>query len=211
MLSMSSMNPRHYCHTPYERERSTFLTFRSLNNSDAPLAPLPAETVHACLHGFVSFIPYPVTHDEAQEALTAVASYNLTAEPIRAFIGQLPFHVTAAQLSWICAVFGGKVDNPQRIMKNNGRGQRLPTGGVHVECDDETLDRLMQCMHKRVLIDDTGVWFAATLKEKMALDSYVAFLHMNKEQRRAGRPYETVVVQRAQSSFVPRHAPTFDM
>jgi len=130
---------------------------------------------------------------------------------IRAFIGQLPYHVTEQQLVWICAAFGGRVWGPQRIMKSNERGERLPTGGVHVQCDPVSFTLLQQSMHKRVLIDDTGVWFASTLREKVVLDSYVRTLHHRRSLRVPGRPYDTVVLQQAESSYVPHRQVRFDM
>jgi hypothetical protein len=129
---------------------------------------------------------------------------------VRAFIGQLPYQITEPQLVWICAAFGGRVAMPQRIMKTNDRGERLPTGGVHVVCDEAAVFVLEQSMHKRILIDDTGVWFAATPNEKLMLDMYVGYLHANRQARPIGRPYDTVVVQRAVSTFVPRRTTRFD-
>lgn len=143
---------------------------------------------------------------EPQKSMTPPPQQQLS----RVFIGQLPYHVTEMQLVWICAAFGGRVMSPQRIMKANARGERLPTGGVHVLCDEANFLEMEQCMHKRVLVDDTGLWFAATLQEKSALDSFISYLHNNRGARRAGRPYDTVVVQRALSSFVPRRNMHFD-
>jgi len=211
---MSVIAPQRYAHTPYEQERATFMEF-AVPQAAAPMEqPLPEGTLHPWLHQRVTFIPYPATVADADKTISAVAAAAQSTPNafmnVRTFVGQLPYHVTEPQLIWICAAFNGHVITPQRILKTNDRGERLPTGGVHVFCDDATFVRLEQTMHKRVLIDDTGLWFAATAAQKMALDYYVQWLHSNRQSRPAGRPYDTVVVQAAMSTFVPRRTVRFD-
>jgi len=193
-----------YRHDPYDAERSCLVSY------EPEIAPtteqaLPAGTIHKMLHGYVTYFPYPEQAIEVSEPTADDQQYMTT----KAFIGQLPFHVTQMQLAWICSILGCRVANPQRIMKTQG-GVRQPTGGVHVFCDEATYKSMQQNMHKRVLIDDTGIWFAATAAEKQAMDSYVAYLHENRQLRRSGRPYDSVVVQLATSTFVPRRQVRFD-
>jgi len=147
---------------------------------------------------------------ERDQAVRAGLSLPLGPRNVRMFLGQLPYNVTEMQLYWICAVFGGDIAQPQRITKTTDKGEKIPTGGVHVMCDETSFQLLLSGMHKRVLIDDTGLWFAENHAQKANLDSYVAYLHTHKKARKAGRPYESVVVQEANSTFVPRRSLQFD-
>lgn len=209
-----------YSNNPYAIERTAFVEYAPLPTVEH----LPAGTVHECLHGYVSFYPFPRWVADAKDVMSVpaaalVADAAATAAPVtaaaaaegemmpqqRIFIGQLPYNTTAAQVLFLCELFGGKgCAYPQRIMKMTPKGDRLPTGGVHVYCDEACYKTLEQNVHKRVLVDDSGVWFAATEGEKAALDDYCTFLHDHRESRPAGRPYSSVVVQRATSLFVPQ-------
>jgi hypothetical protein len=223
-------------YTPYIPERAVFISYALPPHLCAASTPLPPRTIYAELAGYVSFIPYPADVDAAMQDIanasavkppsfsafvastagtdplcaSAVAPVEAPAAVTRVFIGQLPYLVTEMQLVWTCALFGGRIMSPQRILKSGRRGERLPTGGVHVLCQEANFLEMEQAMHKRVLIDDTGIWFAATLQEKTALDSFVAHLHANRQARVVGRPYDSVVVQRATSSFVPQQNVGFD-
>jgi hypothetical protein len=191
-----------YSHCPYDLERSCLVEYQP-REAAASAPELPRGTLHPMLRGHVCFVPFEA--DEGLGAATGAAPEQATT---RVFIGQLPFDVSAARIQWMCqAVAGCAVASPQRIVRTVC-GVRQPTGGVHVFCDEQQLAVLQQNLHKRVLVDDTGLWFAATAAQKICLDSYVAYLHANRDARRAGRPYDSVVVQRATSSFAGRHPRT---
>jgi hypothetical protein len=192
-----------YMHTPYDNERGCIVEFEPQTRTQKVV--LPKGTLHKMLNGHVTFAPYPKSEFSVPE-LTGEDTQYFT---VKMFIGQLPLNVTGMQLAWICHMLGGRVASPQRIMKTVD-GQRQPTGGVHVFCDEQTYDILHQNMHKRILVDDTGIWFAADWKEKAALDSYVEHMHTHRSMRHAGRPHDSVVVQRAVSTYVPRRVTAFD-
>lgn len=193
-----------YSHSPYDLERSTFVEYAPLRNSNTTAA-LPQGTLHGQLRGYVTFVP-----NTTPKPMTSLAPLLPTAGPsppvmARAFIGQLPFDFSTAAIQWMCEVLAGcAVVGPQRIVRTVA-GRRQATGGVHVFCSDEQLSVLQQNLHKRVLVDDTGLWFAATADEKVCLDSYVQHLHETPSARRRARPYDTVVVQRATSVYAERH------
>jgi hypothetical protein len=169
---------------------------------DAIRCPFPAGTIHLKkLANRVSFVPYPTT------------SFNRVVEPTmpkaamcRVFIGQLPYQVTDMQLNWLCYTFGNgaAVHFPERIMKRDETtGNKLPTGCVHAYCDPAFYEELAVGMHKRILIDDTGVWYARDAEETKVLNEYCTFLKTHKRKRAASMPYDTVVVQFATSTYVP--------
>jgi hypothetical protein len=148
----------------------------------------------------VTFISYPT------EKFVAPPPVVTKKEMARVFIGQLPYQVTDMQLDWLCYTFGhgGGVYFPERIMKRDDqRGGKVPTGCIHAYCDPEILADLENGMHKRILIDDTGVWFAQTEQEAAALNEYCGMLKVDRRLRFPHRPYDTVVVQFATSSYVP--------
>jgi hypothetical protein len=162
---------------------------------------LPEGTRHAQLWGLVTFIPFPsepfVTPDSAMPAEGAPL--------VRAFLGQLPYFVTDMELSWMCYILGGgqTVLWPERIMKRQSGGERLPTGCIHGYATPQAIATMASNMHKRMLVDDTGVWHAQTQEELEALSAYVAEMKADKSKRIPGRPYDSVVVQEATSNFVP--------
>ena len=208
---------------PSTSTTTTGLTSPTEVTEVAMVSSLPATLSKSLMsHGLTAGTPTPTGTGQERGGdsspplaapLTLLSSSRLAAldrDTVRVFIGQLPYHVNELQLIWICAAFGGRISMPQRIMKTNERGERLPTGGVHVLCDRLSFHMLKQSMHKRVLVDDTGVWFAATMGQKAMLDSYVASLHQHRHLRVKGRPYETVVVQEAESTYVPHRQVRFD-
>jgi len=58
-------------------------------------------------------------------------------------------------------------------------------------------------MHKRMLVDDTGVWHAQTSEEFEVLSDYIHAMKADRTLRAPNRPYDSVVVQLAVSTFVP--------
>lgn len=162
----------------------------------------PEGTRHVGLWGRVCFVQHPFesfhvppecfpTREEATE---------------RVFFGQLPYYLTDMELNWFTMSFGGvALVDPERILKRQASGERLPTGCIHAYATPEGVDALIEGMHKRLLADDTGVWWAKTSAEAAVLAEYVSNLQANRALRRPGMPYETVVVERAKSRFVPHN------
>lgn len=181
-----------------------------LQLSEESLQKIAQGTLHTALWGLVSFIPYP--EEEFRFPIDTIHPLRGD-ELVRCFIGQLPYYITDMQLSWLCYTFGGRnsVVFTERIMKKNSNttsgngGERMPTGCVHAYTTAEALETMEALMHKRLLIDDTGVWFAQTEEEKLALDQYVSVLKHDRTLRFANRPYDTVVVQFAVSKFIPKN------
>ena len=165
---------------------------------------LPEDTLHVALEGKVSFMPYPTEKFYVEPA-------PLPKEAMaRIFVGQLPYQVTDMQLNWLCHTFGrgAAVYFPERIVKHDQlRGVKLPTGCIHAYCDPEVVSDLMCGMHKRLLIDDTGVWYANTAKEQEALTEYTQAMKKDRSLRPVNRPYDTVVAQHATSTYVPPPPP----
>jgi hypothetical protein len=108
------------------------------------------------------------------------------------------------QLAWLCHTFGngGRVVIPERIMKrDHHHGGKVPTGCIHAYCDPDLMKDMVSGMHKRILVDDTGVWYAETHEQIELLNTYCLQLKMDKRKRIVNRPYDTVVVQYATSSY----------
>ena len=199
-----SLSKASITHTPYEPERSTFVSFKVTN--------VPAwwadHLVYHELLNFVTFIPFPphvAEHGGAWGAPTRKAA-PADGAAVSVFIGQLPFSVTPAKVEWACRLFGGDVSCVEPILKPGANGVLVPTGGVHLQADAASLARMEQGMHNRLLIDDAGLWFAATLLEKARLDNYVSFLRADRGARRPGHPHRSVVVQAATSPAPLRQA-----
>jgi hypothetical protein len=185
-------NSLFYSYNPYNPQCSIVIRPRP--------SQLPRGTLHLELENRVSFIPYPT------EEFVAVPPSLPKTDMVRVFIGQMPYQVTDMQLQWLCNTFGrgGAVYFPERIMKRDEtRGSKVPTGCIHAYGDPKIYDDLMSGMHKRLLIDDTGVWYAKTAEETAYLNEYCHQLKQDRRRRFPNRPYDTVVVQHATSTYVP--------
>lgn len=180
---------------------------------------LPEGTLHAhaldqqAVHGTsVGFMAYPTDEfflpTEDLDRVMALPKEKMA----RLFLGQLPYGVTDMQLQWLCYTFGhgAAVVFPERIVKKDPMlgNAKVPTGCVHAYCHPDQAEALMEGMHKRLLIDDTGVWFARTEQELGMLCSHTAAMKKDRALRPFNRPYDTVVAQLATSTFVVR-PPTY--
>jgi hypothetical protein len=189
-----------YRHDPY-RSRGKVFYFDEEDVAPATIDDMPVGTRHPSLWGQVSFVPYPAGEFSAP----TVPPTDRDGELVRVFIGQLPYFVTDMQLAWLCYTFGGghAVAYPERIMKRQPNGERLPTGCIHAYTTVAAVETMAEGMHKRMLVDDTGVWHAQTVEEFEVLSRYVAAMKSDKTLRVPNRPYDSVVVQLAVSTFVP--------
>jgi adenosyl cobinamide kinase/adenosyl cobinamide phosphate guanylyltransferase len=209
-------------YSPYEPERASFASVR------VPVAAwrsssqaLPAGTAHTELSGRCVFVAFP-TEDAiladlrewqdssaCREEDDATSSHDQAASTC-AFVGQLSFDVTELQVAWLCTLLGAShVEGVERITKHRQTGRkqwkRLPTGGFHVLTDAASVARMAQLMHKRVLVDATGFWFAPSVVSKWHLDSHVAKLAESSDAKRRKLPYTSVVVQAAVSVHAPHN------
>lgn len=193
-------------HNPYSTFVPVVYGYTQTDDFESATIPpaesvLPEGTRHTQLWGQVTFIPFPSETFITPESAMPPAGAPL----VRAFLGQLPYFVTDMELAWMCYILGGgqTVLWPERIMKRQSGGERLPTGCIHGYATPEAIATMASNMHKRMLVDDTGVWHAQTQDELQALSVYVAEMKSDKNKRVPGRPYDTVVVQEATSNFVP--------
>jgi hypothetical protein len=178
-------------------------------SADATL--LHQHTLHKALIGRVSFVPYPTeavappadAYDDSVDEMTGQSAWA------RLFIGQVPFKITVCQLQWLFATFVGPdcvVRDAERITKKsrvpNG-GPRLPTGCLHANIRCEFVARACDLLNRRALIDDSGVFYAATPAEQYALDQYVQLLECDPRRRFPDRPHRALTVEPATSHFFP--------
>lgn len=179
---------------PYQTETATIV--------EEEVFALPEDTLHTQMANLVSFLPYP--EQEFQACAPALPKEAMS----RVFLGQLPYAVTDMQLQWLCSTFGNgaSIHHAERIVKHDtGKtGAKIPTGCIHAYCHPDQVDALMNGMHKRLLIDDTGVWYAQSDAELDALCSYTATMKKDRSKRPHNRPYDTVVAQLATSTYVPK-------
>lgn len=156
-------------------------------------------TLHKPLIGYVSFCPHPKT-----APIWAPDTMDQEHPEMyqRIFIGQLPYGITDMQLQWMAQIFGGGVTlyAPEVIIKGGKK-----TGCVHARVHDAQLKQLVAGCHKRLLVDDTGVWVGRTAQEIQILTQYVSELKADPKKRYPDRPYDTVVVQNATSDRQQHH------
>ena len=167
---------------------------------DASAAALPEGTLHTLLNGSTCFVPYP--SEQFTKDKTPMPR-NL----VRLFVGQVPYDVSDMQLDWMAYVFCNQatIYSVERIVKRDKQtGRRLPGGCLHMYCTPEDAEALIAGLSKRLLIDDTGVWYARDEYEQDALDDYCAQLRSGTLPKFQERPYDSVVVEPAHSTYVPR-------
>lgn len=181
------------------------------SNDDGYIAsstPAAVPTLHVDLVGRVTFVPYPADSSFMNMVdMAQIESDFETHGAARLFVGQLPHKVTQCQLDWLFASFAGvTLRDCERITKKNTQvpnGPRLPTGCIHANLPANRIAAVCALLHKKILIDDSGVWFAATPDEESQLAYYVALLKADPRRRFPGRPAESLVVQQAESRFFP--------
>jgi hypothetical protein len=191
-----------FSHTPYDAERGGFVSWAC--------APSPAgvrrlgHTIHHQLEGFVAFVRFP---DAAEVAAVAMATAGAPpgGQPqqqrawAKLFVGQLPLGMPCEKLVWMLAQMGvaaAWLGGARPLTKaRRGDGVRQPTGCAHVFVAPEAIDVLAQNVHKRVLVDTTGFWYAADAAQSAALASYLEHIRVNKPVRVSSYPCDSVVVQ----------------
>jgi len=157
--------------------------------------PAPQQLVHAPLHGFVEFYPFPANF----RAVPAPPSVHAALKPI--FIGQIPLGITEECLCWVFQYFTGKhVFGIEFIQKQSQRQDRR--GCVHAMCLEEDWP-VIATLHERLLYDESGVWVAEGAEQKHHLRTHC-------DSRRGGAaqnlPRHPMGVEAARSKFHERRA-----
>lgn len=160
-------------------------------------------TLHQDLQSHLNFVAYPVTMKDVRIYHATTPKERMT----RIFIGQLPYGTTAQQLEWIIAeVSGCPVFFTEAI--HNWTGEKQSKGCAHAYCEPQHADHILEKLHRHVLIDDTGIWFAESKDEHAMLENYCQSMKKDKTRRFFHRPCQPMVIQRATSTFVPRPSQT---
>ncbi|EAN93235.1 hypothetical protein, conserved [Trypanosoma cruzi] len=141
--------------------------------------PLPPTVVHRGLYGKCRFILFPLL--SAFEVLPpppAGKSFPL-------FVGQVRFETTPAELIWLFRRTSGAC-----AITIEGRGN----GCFIVHLQSESERSLVRQLHRRVLFDIGGVWFARSSEEVDSLCEYVA-LNGPYLSKQAKLPRDSMVVE----------------
>jgi hypothetical protein len=196
---------RWFRHNPYDLE--TAVSYDELpghtpsSRSESPAADtvVPAGALHVRLAGLVNFEPYPAV---SRESAMVHFGKELCC---RLFVGQIPYGAPASQIEWMVQVATGcRVYFTEPI--HRWTSSRSPKGCAHTYCLPGDVDTIVQLLHRRMLVDDSGVWIAADEHQQHRLEEYCAALKADKALRHRDRPYQPVVVEGATSNFVPRRA-----
>lgn len=198
---------RSYCHNPYACapgfEAAVAEEEQVLNGSrsESPAARIESAAFEATLHrsliGVVNFEPFP--QFSRANPLVRFDKHRCS----RLFVGQIPYATPAAQLEWmVFAATGRRVYFTETIQR--WTGSRAPKGCAHTYCMPEDAEHIVQQLHRRMLVDDSGVWIAADEQQFAALGDYCAAMKADEKLRFRDRPYQPVVVELATSNFVPR-------
>jgi len=197
-----------YRFNPYDT--ATAVVFHCDHHSSRSESPAgPAEdnttffdnTLHQELIGQVNFEAFP-PFDTCHAVPALPFSKN---DCIRLFIGQIPYGTPAKQVEWmVLMATGQRVYFTETIQR--WTGARSPKGCAHTYCLPQDKEAILQTLHRRVLVDDSGIWIAADEVQHSILEDYCARMKNDKLLRFRERPYQPMVAQEATSDFVPRRA-----
>lgn len=186
----------------------------------AVATPPPHGRLHAALRGEVCFVPFPpdafdtdVGSASSSSSSSQRVSLRLDRPPLppppvdcsmtRVFIGQLPYDLPPARLEWICAEFGGqaiaRVEHITAYVPQ--RRAKVATGCINGYVPTEGMEDFLARLHKRVLVDSDGVWFARDEDETASLAKYCAEMQNDWRRRFPNRPSGALVAQPATSTF----------
>lgn len=153
--------------------------------------------LHKPLAGRVNYEPFPTV-----ARATPQLPFTKT-DCARLFIGQIPYNAPPHQVEWMVhAATGLRVYFTEKIQR--WTGSRTPKGCAHTYCLPGDVAAIKQMLHKRVLVDDTGIWIAADDQQEAVLSEYCKAMKEDKKLRFRDRPYQPVVVEDSESTFVPR-------
>jgi len=199
---------RRFRHNPYDAVASVAYEDEPLNNSSNSRSESPAGTIqqvdfentlHKSLMGVVNFEPFPTTAANRANPMLPFTKKDCC----RLFIGQIPYGSPAAQVEWMVFTATGRhVYFTETIQR--WTGSRSPKGCAHTYCLPADRDAIIAMLHRRVLVDDTGVWVAADNQQCAGLEVYCGRMKTDKTMRFRDRPYQPMVVEEATSDFVPR-------
>lgn len=192
--------------TPEEEEYAGFYgsaSYAAGRGSPGPAAiELPASTLHRALDGCVTYVQDPQWFEMPVAPMPK-------SDMARLFLGQLPYFVTPMQVAWMVLELARLPVFETECIKRWGANHsqpalaQQPKGCVHTYCLPQHRDAIIAALHRRVLVDDGGVWFAEDAAQKEALEAYCAQMKQDKSLRFRDRPYQPLVVQDAVSTFVP--------
>lgn len=171
---------------------------------------LPASVVHRALCGHCRFVEFPTASSSANAAAhnsvgsstndNSISNASSTGDPQHrkaVFIGQVRFETTQKELIWLVHRLSGACASH---LESRGAGCYL------LYCKSEADLQLVRSLHKRVLFDIGGVWFARTAEEIDALCEYVA-LEAPLLSRNAHLPRDSMVVEELRTDAVSHHTP----
>lgn len=182
-----------YCHNPYGQSRSE-------SPAGVDHSACFEQTLHKALIASTNFEPFPLLDSNHASVALPFTKENCC----RLFMGQIPYGTPARQVEWmVFAATGRRVYFTETIQR--WTGARAPKGCAHTYCLPDDRDFILQTMHRRVLVDDSGIWIAADAAQHAALEEYCQCMKADKTLRFPNRPYQPIVVEVAESSFVPRH------
>jgi len=202
------VTPRRFRHNPYDANAAIAYEDDPLNVTNNSRSESPAgnvqimdfeTTLHKDLISVVNFEPFPAFAANHANPMLPFTKKDCS----RLFIGQIPYGSPAPQVEWmVFAATGRRVYFTETIQR--WTGSRSPKGCAHTYCLPADRDAIIAMLHRRVLVDDTGVWIAADESQCRGLEDYCGRMKADKTLRFRDRPYQPMVVEEATSDFVPR-------
>jgi hypothetical protein len=166
--------------------------------SNTPVGSLTHNVHHNALSEVCTFVSIPAGRREVVVAEDSKALAELlrthAAPPRPLFVGQCRFELSAGELHWLLEHLLGVC-----ALKIEPRG---PGCFVVVLRDEESSNKVLQ-LHRCVLFDHDGVWWADTAAAQQHLEAYVRDFLSGHYTRRSRLPRDTMIVERQRGSLNP--------
>lgn len=152
-----------------------------------------AHVLRHCLVSRCAYVGFPA-HTSGSEPRRLSAPYPRPAGVVQMFLGQVPFRITDGELLYMFSVLAGvDVLYVERIVQGDSN-----KGCIQLFVHEETAEHAQRMIHKRVLFDQGGFWYATSAEERALLESQCAAQGGPKHK---GLPYNSVVLERSTSTF----------
>lgn len=160
----------------------------------APRVEYPSVSVlRTDLIGHCPFVAYPA-HTYGNSTLRPSAPYPRPAGVVQLFLGQVPFRITDGQLLFLFETLAGvNIQFIERVVQGESR-----KGCIQLFADETSIEAAQRAIHKRVLFDEFGFWFATNWDE---LNILQAHCQVPEWCRHRGMPFNCAVLEQSTSTY----------
>ena len=195
---------RKYTHNPYSRGGppspavpvdADVAVSQTENDDVASCTQVPV--IHSTLIGRIPFVTYPTLSGYSERVARRFDRREGRTAPPRGaqkiFVGSLPRFITKEQILFVFALANVPVLYIDRLFRGGRRRNAITTNVYVADADDAK--RVAASLHKRVLFDNAGVFFAVTPQQVRELNKYTEMVALTPEARWQSAAYQTTTFE----------------